>query len=108
MQLGQPARQGHEAMASCVARVQVRANSKPRSAKPEPPGKPSCTNTVAACVSRCWALATPPISHLSQDRKSTRLNSSHVAISYAVFCLKKKKQEAKQERHARQTPNRAN
>src|SRR5690625_6928389 len=26
-----------------------------------------------------------------EDRKSTRLNSSHVAISYAVFCLKKKK-----------------
>src|SRR5690625_5929087 len=29
----------------------------------------------------------------SQDRKSTRLNSSHVAISYAVFCLKKKAPE---------------
>src|SRR5690625_3274945 len=28
-----------------------------------------------------------------KDRKSTRLNSSHVAISYAVFCLKKKKNE---------------
>src|SRR5690606_40295446 len=28
---------------------------------------------------------------LGQDRKSTRLNSSHVKISYAVFCLKKKK-----------------
>src|SRR5690606_41980855 len=28
--------------------------------------------------------------HLIQDRKSTRLNSSHVKISYAVFCLKKK------------------
>src|SRR5690625_6082096 len=28
---------------------------------------------------------------VEQDRKSTRLNSSHVAISYAVFCLKKKK-----------------
>src|SRR5690625_5491688 len=28
------------------------------------------------------------------DRKSTRLNSSHVAISYAVFCLKKKKGDA--------------
>src|SRR5690625_6226250 len=28
------------------------------------------------------------------DRKSTRLNSSHVAISYAVFCLKKKQQRA--------------
>src|SRR5699024_11605052 len=27
--------------------------------------------------------------HLDQDRKSTRLNSSHVSISYAVFCLKK-------------------
>src|SRR5690625_5629855 len=27
------------------------------------------------------------------DRKSTRLNSSHVAISYAVFCLKKKKRD---------------
>src|SRR5690625_6373382 len=32
------------------------------------------------------------MSHL-QDRKSTRLNSSHVAISYAVFCLKKKHYE---------------
>src|SRR5437660_6384032 len=30
----------------------------------------------------------------SIDRKSTRLNSSHVAISYAVFCLKKKTQNA--------------
>src|SRR6266702_4732116 len=28
-----------------------------------------------------------------RDRKSTRLNSSHVAISYAVFCLKKKKKK---------------
>src|SRR3989454_5631857 len=28
---------------------------------------------------------------LNQDRKSTRLNSSHLVISYAVFCLKKKK-----------------
>src|SRR5690606_41668995 len=32
-----------------------------------------------------------------EDRKSTRLNSSHVKISYAVFCLKKKKQ--KEQRH---------
>src|SRR5690625_6435013 len=32
----------------------------------------------------------------AQDRKSTRLNSSHVAISYAVFCLKKKKQKKEQ------------
>src|SRR5436309_12470090 len=33
-----------------------------------------------------------------KDRKSTRLNSSHVKISYAVFCLKKKKSKRKQER----------
>src|SRR5437660_3991636 len=32
---------------------------------------------------------------LMKDRKSTRLNSSHVAISYAVFCLKKKKEAGK-------------
>src|SRR5256885_6458634 len=31
---------------------------------------------------------------LVQDRKSTRLNSSHLVISYAVFCLKKKKQNS--------------
>src|SRR5438034_1604304 len=31
----------------------------------------------------------------SLDRKSTRLNSSHTVISYAVFCLKKKKKEKK-------------
>src|SRR5438132_2903119 len=30
---------------------------------------------------------------LSKDRKSTRLNSSHTVISYAVFCLKKKKKK---------------
>src|SRR5437868_12431139 len=30
-----------------------------------------------------------------QDRKSTRLNSSHVSISYAVFCLKKKKHRSR-------------
>src|SRR5215208_7616907 len=33
---------------------------------------------------------------LPRDRKSTRLNSSHVAISYAVFCLKKKKTNTNQ------------
>src|SRR5690625_6516505 len=32
-----------------------------------------------------------PVEFQVEDRKSTRLNSSHVAISYAVFCLKKKK-----------------
>src|SRR5437588_8446829 len=33
------------------------------------------------------------------DRKSTRLNSSHTVISYAVFCLKKKKQRVNMQHH---------
>src|SRR2546427_1593506 len=36
-----------------------------------------------------------------RDRKSTRLNSSHSQISYAVFCLKKKKNESRQGAQAR-------
>src|SRR5437899_3367334 len=36
-----------------------------------------------------------PSTTLQQDRKSTRLNSSHLGISYAVFCLKKKKKMAR-------------
>src|SRR2546430_10412800 len=35
--------------------------------------------------------ATPTLCVAARDRKSTRLNSSHSQISYAVFCLKKKK-----------------
>src|SRR2546426_3427880 len=37
----------------------------------------------------------------SIDRKSTRLNSSHLVISYAVFCLKKKKKNKKKKRSIR-------
>src|SRR5690625_5464142 len=42
---------------------------------------------------RHWTPRAHPSSaaHATRDRKSTRLNSSHVAISYAVFCLIKKK-----------------
>src|SRR5256886_3530247 len=46
-----------------------------------------CEETAASIDS-----GTPPSSwHPAIDRKSTRLNSSHSQISYAVFCLKKKK-----------------
>src|SRR2546426_4588901 len=38
-----------------------------------------------------------------EDRKSTRLNSSHLVISYAVFCLKKKKKKKKKYAVCRQT-----
>src|SRR5258705_2493379 len=37
--------------------------------------------------------------HGTEDRKSTRLNSSHLGISYAVFCLKKKKKKHKNIQH---------
>src|SRR3989454_6383176 len=40
---------------------------------------------------------------LRGDRKSTRLNSSHLVISYAVFCLKKKKRTRCQGRHSQDT-----
>src|SRR5438874_10476241 len=40
---------------------------------------------------------------LTIDRKSTRLNSSHVEISYAVFCLKKKKKKKKKHNNTTNT-----
>src|SRR5437773_4892778 len=47
---------------------------------------------------------------IDQDRKSTRLNSSHITISYAVFCLKKKKKKKYKEIKTPNTnnPNSAN
>src|SRR2546430_8402216 len=50
-----------------------------------------CSNEL---TSRCLAVHFQPAAYGRlevQDRKSTRLNSSHSQISYAVFCLKKKK-----------------
>src|SRR2546422_7583881 len=41
--------------------------------------------------SQPWAVGHNPFGIGTKDRKSTRLNSSHGYISYAVFCLKKKK-----------------
>src|SRR5690349_23777407 len=46
---------------------------------------------AAGVEARKVLLAEPLGDEERQDRKSTRLNSSHVEISYAVFCLKKKK-----------------
>src|SRR5437868_9364741 len=48
------------------------------------------------------ARARSELARSSRDRKSTRLNSSHVSISYAVFCLKKKT-IAHEHRHDRDT-----
>src|SRR2546426_5308391 len=48
------------------------------------PTTPVTTNGGGIAAVTSWTLGTT-------DRKSTRLNSSHLVISYAVFCLKKKK-----------------
>src|SRR5690606_40946397 len=40
-----------------------------------------------------WPITGSGVTVIGIDRKSTRLNSSHVKISYAVFCLKKKKKK---------------
>src|SRR5438094_9525084 len=47
--------------------------------------------SIAAGSPGPFVMTTPSGAHWSIDRKSTRLNSSHRTISYAVFCLKKKK-----------------
>src|SRR5205814_3228831 len=53
---------------------------------PEAPGRPR---------GRAAAEPRPRRRATGEDRKSTRLNSSHLGISYAVFCLKKKKRHTK-------------
>src|SRR2546430_3833526 len=55
----------------------------------------SCSATVSARPVPNWSVRKTPVCRdvfgCPLDRKSTRLNSSHSQISYAVFCLKKKK-----------------
>src|SRR5256885_7883970 len=60
-------------------------------------GVQTCALPISA-VARLFGLGVQGLAHhlgdrlaLRADRKSTRLNSSHLVISYAVFCLKKKK-----------------
>src|SRR6266581_4929911 len=55
-------------------------------ALPIPPAETSCSLPAQSGPSRSGLTRTA-----TRDRKSTRLNSSHLSISYAVFCLKKKK-----------------
>src|SRR5260221_10940581 len=59
-------------------------------------GKPEGACSAARCARSCTARRAACM--ISTDRKSTRLNSSHTVISYAVFCLKKKKKQEKQNR----------
>src|SRR5690625_6630740 len=60
----------------------------PRTGAPLP--DPATIDGLIITGSHSMVSEREPWSEALQDRKSTRLNSSHVAISYAVFCLKKK------------------
>src|SRR5439155_14787045 len=67
-----------------------RSSNGPRSPRPRPAAR--------------GGSAEGPGPRYRSDRKSTRLNSSHVAISYAVFCLKKKKKKHNAERNVIDLP----
>src|SRR5258705_9232271 len=56
--------------------------------RPNRPGTQNCV--VKYCFHAVAIRALSGDAHEVSDRKSTRLNSSHLGISYAVFCLKKK------------------
>src|SRR5215510_14804548 len=73
------------------------------SAIQQEPGKPVwITGSAPTPAEIDWARFAAHTPHYvlssTLDRKSTRLNSSHVAISYAVFCLKKKKKKKKKKK----------
>src|SRR5690606_17456919 len=58
---------------------------------PERVGKPSHAQPIQTLLIQQTQCGIEFVESGGSDRKSTRLNSSHVKISYAVFCLKKKK-----------------
>src|SRR5690606_41663995 len=85
----------HDALPICRRRdAPVRAGARlvPRLRRPLDPGARGPLRSrgrhLRRRVARVAAVLPP---YARRDRKSTRLNSSHVKISYAVFCLKKKK-----------------
>src|SRR2546427_2402274 len=63
------------------------------------------TNFTRSLLSTDLFFTAPYQASRGRDRKSTRLNSSHSQISYAVFCLKKKKKNSTDAKHTRQIDN---
>src|SRR5256885_4608929 len=83
----------HDALPICCAGL------RPRTARPTGPAhlpRTPCALHGVRQLPPCgglWRRRTATLSAAGGDRKSTRLNSSHLVISYAVFCLKKKKRK---------------
>src|SRR5438034_5630072 len=78
--------------ASAAASATVAPEQRPQTGSHvEPPGAaPQAMYAARTTHDRIGRIVAPVMLN-GQDRKSTRLNSSHTVISYAVFCLKKKK-----------------
>src|SRR5439155_21680577 len=90
----------HDALPIYNARTPHEPSIRPKA----PPARANSKLSVSSCrtmrprlapmaVRMAISLWRPVAREGNRDRKSTRLNSSHVAISYAVFCLKKKKKQ---------------
>src|SRR5262245_63401722 len=62
---------------------------------PSPPALLDCLAPDTTVTGKAKVKSKKKSARVSLDRKSTRLNSSHLGISYAVFCLKKKKKTSK-------------
>src|SRR2546421_3592392 len=86
----------HDALPISSSSVSFPALPCARSCHTSPAPAPRSRSTPSATRRKVrWPSSAPP----SRDRKSTRLNSSHDQISYAVFCLKKKKKHRKTSHH---------
>src|SRR3712207_7021280 len=81
----------HDALPICVSSSSIRSSS-PR-ARITTASSPNSRLVRSVASAASDPLDTSESVEVDGDRKSTRLNSSHANISYAVFCLKKKKRE---------------
>src|SRR5207249_7136553 len=88
---------GYRTVEPCTARIAARSSSAICDGPSSPISTPACepqrrmlASEIAAIRMKSYARERKAAKVDAKDRKSTRLNSSHVSISYAVFCLKKK------------------
>src|SRR2546430_3206983 len=78
----------------------LQPRKQPSTVKPAKPAEPSKSTPQSAAEVQVRIQAPGGVDLLEErDRKSTRLNSSHSQISYAVFCLKKKKNTRQYEQY---------